>query len=160
MLCLPVFFITLWCAVCWASNKCWRQSSTNTDENTITNLQGWCQTSQISLRYTSPEDFHTAKCWSLYVFYGFYFLVTMKDCKNRHSDQRHMWDWWEEKEFISSWRKWVCCSRLSKSKVEAAELLARLLWEPGAQNHLRSPTLLPRGHPCPLQALYQCLKAL
>ncbi len=86
--------------------------------------------------------------------YEFYLLVTMKDCKNRHNDQRHMWDWWEEKEFISSRRKWVCCSRLSKSKVETAErLLARLLWEPGAQNHLRSPTLLPRGHPCPLQAL-------
>lgn len=50
-------------------------------------------------------------------------------------------------------RKWVCCcSRLSKSKT-TEQLGARLLWEPGAQNHLRSPTLLPRGPPCPLQAL-------
>jgi len=43
---------------------------------------------------------------------------------------------------------------LSKSKVETAEpLLTHLLWEPGAQNHLRSPTVLPRGNLCPLQAL-------
>ncbi len=36
-----------------------------------------------------------------------------------------------------------------KAEQRLQSLLARLLREPGAQNHLRSPTLLPRGPPCP-----------
>lgn len=67
-------------------------------------------------------------------------------------DQRHIWDWWKEK--IHQQSEKVGLQLTSKSKAETMEpLLASLLWEPGAQNHLRSQTPLPRGHPCPLQAL-------
>lgn len=141
--CLPVFSITLWCSVCLVSNTYWRQPDTgNTDENIISNLQGWCQTiwdePEIQwLRNTFSSRFpHWEKkkkkntgllCDLLVLFLG--------DCKNRHSDQRHIWDWWEEKEFISSQRKWVCGSRLSKSKVGTGAASHRVSTErePGAE---------------------------
>lgn len=74
----------------------------------------------------------------------------MKDCKNRHGDQRHMWNWREEKEFISTWRKWVCLKAQWRPQNFSSSVFSG---ESGAQNHLRSPTLLLRGPPCPRQAL-------
>lgn len=59
--------------------------------------------------------------------------ITMKDCKNRRRDQRRK----KKNSSAVSSKSW---------------LVARLCREPGAENHLRSRILLPRGPPCPRQA--------
>lgn len=88
------------------------------------------------------------------VLHWFYFLVTMKDCKNRHWSKAHLGLVRRRKKKYHQQSEKVGLQLMSKSKVETMEpLFASLLWEPGAQNHLRSQTPLPRGHPSPLQTL-------
>lgn len=83
----------------------------------------------------------------------------MKDCKNRRADQRHTWERWEEKEIISSERQSAEKKKVGlaahvclKANLQERHGAQRLLWEPGAQNHLRSTDAPPTRASAPSAA--------
>lgn len=66
--------------------------SSRTQKITITNLQGLCQTSETSSKYTFSLHFYSTKYRPLHVSSYVHFSVTMKGRKNRRHDQRHVRD--------------------------------------------------------------------
>lgn len=84
-------------------NKHWKQPHT---QNTITNLQGLCQTSETSSKYTFSLHFYSTKYRPLHVSSYAHSSVTTRGRKNRRRDQRHVSGGREERGFISD-RSWL-----------------------------------------------------